>query len=161
VVGAAVVEVSGAQLLVKGDHVGLEMDGAGQISLPPDWGMVHDPLGAFCDPYDVFLLPYAIHTHSVRIRNARLVHLAAAYFGHGTPLENGSVVIPQGPWQPVGRVRQIFYRRYGNLAARYYHPFRQNAPPVMLDRCVEGQTARYVLRLPPGSILDSHGFVWP
>ena len=159
--GAAVVfdGDSGSQLMVRGDLVKLELDGAPMVSCPPYWGLVHDPLGVVFDPCAVLVCPYTIDAPSIAYNNPTLGRIAHAYFGNGVQVRAGTVEIPSGSWHRLGRIKQIFYARYGDLEGKYFHPFSESAPDVELFEQSDG--TGYLLRLPDGCVVDSHGFVWP
>lgn len=150
---------SGHQLLVRGDFVKLELEDDRVLTCPDDWGLVHDPIGVVFDPCAVVICPYTVSRHSVDYENPTLGRVSHAYFGSGVQAREGTVEIPPGPWHRVGRIKQIFYQRYGDLEGRYYHPFSESAPGVELYEHASG--GGYLLQLPDGCIVDSHGFVWP
>jgi len=145
-----------ASLLVRGDIVKLELDSGPLLDIPEDWGIIHDPTGEYTNPCDVYITKYTVSAPRVIPLEPVVASIVKAYFGGLENLKEGSVDLPKGPWQRVGRVVQIYYARYGIQKGLYYHPFKAD---VDLYKQVGG--GAYLLRLPDGCVIDSHGFVWP
>jgi hypothetical protein len=154
----AIDKKSGAQILVRGDLVKLEFEDGRMLEIPDDWGILHDPLGKVLDPCDLRLAPYVRGRASVVPETDRMRSVCDSYFGRDTQVREGTVEIPNGPWKDVGRIAHVYYARYGNLKGLYRHPFKTQAPQVLLQQNARGQ---YRLTFPSGCIIDSHGFVWP
>lgn len=145
-----------ARLLVRGDLVKLKLQGGEIVELPDDFGLIHDPVGGVCDRCVIYITAYALNGNPVVSMPHELESIARAYFGNHGKLVDGSVELPDGPWQPVGEVVRIYYARYGNQKGLYYHAFKR---PVALHKQSRGPA--YKLVLPDGCVVDSHGFVWP
>jgi hypothetical protein len=88
----------------------------------------------------------------------RLRRICEAYFGHGAQVLEGTVEIPGGPWNDLGRITHIYYARYGKEDGLFHHPIKRDAPPALLQ---QNRRGCYRLSLPGGCLVDSHGFVWP
>lgn len=143
-------------LLVKGDAVKLELEKGPPVELPEQWGFIHDPTGLYCNRCDIYIAEYRISNPAATQVSPKLASIARAYFGDLKNLRQGTVELPIGPWQPVGRVVKIYYNRYGERSGPYYHPFKT---PVDVHRQADGRA--YLLSLPDRCVVDSHGFVWP
>lgn len=149
---------TGAQILIRGDLVKLEFPNGKVEDVPDAWGIQHDPLGAVLDPCDLRIGPYTCNGRQATLRDHRMRSVCVSYFGHGSQVREGIVEIPKGPWKDVGRIAHVYYARYGTLKGLYRHPFKMQAPEVLLQQNARGE---YRLSFPTGCIIDSHGFVWP
>ena len=149
---------SGAQILIRGDLVKLEFPDGKIQDIPDAWGIQHDPMGVIMDPCDIRLGPYRSNGHEARLDDPRMRSVCVSYFGHVASENPGDVDVPRGPWTDIGRVAHVYYARYGTLKGLYRHPFKMQAPEVLLQQNAHGQ---YRLSFPTGCIIDSHGFVWP
>jgi hypothetical protein len=151
----------GNQFLVRGDLVKFDLVGGARQDIPDSWGLIHDPLGAVISPCDIRIGPYKGNGHKAVIEDPVLARIAQAYFGHGMDVHGGSVEVPDGTWEPVGRVEVVYYARYGrgNFDGLFRHPIKMQAPAVNLLKLRGG--GGFKLAFPQGCIIDSHGFVWP
>lgn len=143
-------------LLVRGDVVKLELDTGRVIEVPETWGIIHDPTGEYANRCDVYIAEYRIGTPNRTPLAPQLSSIARAYFGDLENLRDGTVDLPTGPWHRVGRVVRIYYARYGNQKGLYFHPFK-----MAVDLHEQQGGGAYLLQLPDGCVIDSHGFVWP
>jgi hypothetical protein len=121
------------------------------ISLPAAYGIIHDPEGEHFDRCECFFGPYKSTQRKVEMTSK-----AKAYMGPSYPARFAVVDVPRGPWNSVGEVAQIFYRRPGRYSGKYFHPFKDGYAPT-LSKC--GRF--YRLSLPGGCIVDDRGFVFP
>ena len=151
----------GNQFLVRGDLVKFDLVGGAKQDIPDSWGLIHDPLGAVMSPCDIRIGPYRSNGKKAQIDDPVMARVARAYFGHGMDIYGGSVDIPDGKWQRVGRVEVVYYARYGQgrFNGLFRHQIKMQAPAVHLMKLQGGNGFR--LEFPQGCIIDSHGFVWP
>lgn len=154
-------DARGNQFLVRGDLVKFDLDGGEHLDIPDSWGLIHDPKGVVLSPCDIRIGPYTVNGHKAQIDDPVLSRICVAYFGDGMPIYDGTVKIPDGQWDAVGRVTVIYYARYGKgqFSGLFRHPINMNAPVVNLYQLRRGNGFR--LGFPQGCIIDSHGFVWP
>lgn len=155
-------DAEGHQLLVRGDLVKFDLEGSpNQVEVPDDWGLIHDPVGAVLDPCDVRIGPYQSSGKIAQIQDPVMQRICEAYFGHGMTIYDGTVKIPEGQWQEVGRVSVVYYARYGKgiFSGLFRHPIKMAAPPVILYQL--SRSKGFKIGFPSGCIIDSHGFVWP
>lgn len=147
-------------ILIKGDCVQFDMAGGGKIIVPERYGIIHDTEGQELDRCDIFIGPFRRTSRRVQMDKR-----AKDYFGKEYHARGATVDVPKGPWNPVGEVVQIWYRRPASekpakYKGVYYHPFYKRMfkrKPVMLSRC--GRF--YRLELPEGCIANDRGFVFP
>jgi hypothetical protein len=146
-----------AMYIVKGDQVHLHKVGTkeGQlIALPDKYFMVHDPLGEEERTCDVFVHPPVKGTYAEEGLDSGLVRQAKDYYGRGHRPRYARLDLSGRRWNRLYSVDRIEYRRPGEYADAYFHPYEV---PVTLFR--SGRV--YRLALPDGCVLDSHGFVKP
>jgi hypothetical protein len=153
-------------IIIKGSHVGFEMDepakkpvphpsGNGKmiagkiITLPSSYGIIQDPEGESFNRCEVFFGPFKITARRVKMTSA-----AKAYMGSSYPGRSAIVDVPKGSWNSLGTAVQIFYRRPGRYSGGYYHPFKKG-----LNLSKNGRF--YRLSLENGCIVDDRGFVFP
>lgn len=138
---------------IKGRRVAFEMEGGRIHTLPPSYGMIHDPTGKFFPKCHVFFGPYQ-RTETPVSKTS----LETAYYGSNYPGKEARLELPRGPWRIVGNVVQIFYWRPGRHEGAYFHPFAtQTQRPLQL-----AQSGRfYRLSLPESCVVNERGFVWP
>jgi len=155
-------------LLVRGDIVSVELDDGRTVEFPESWGLVHDPGGNCSDECEIFVCPYAVRGPLGKQIDSEIHNTAVSYWGEDYTLRSGSVVIPSGPWQRVGRIVRVYYDRYGELASKYQHPFETGDDSAVLyrqkraGRCADNRSHRtYRISLPDGCVVNAHGFVWP
>jgi hypothetical protein len=170
----------GDGVMIKGDEVSFIMVGKGtpderekkgyrkRISFgkgPQDYltdtVLVHDPSGVSYRQCDVYIVKRLKNASRTKECNAEPDSKTKDYYPGveidcDVPLEK-----PSGPWQRVGQIDGIRYRRWwdehGNGNYRFVpfeHPFD---PPVVLFKC----GGAFRVRLPDGCILDERGFVHP
>lgn len=153
-------------IIIKGSNVQFEMkrpEGAPSatdapkkisgklVKLPTNYGIIHDPEGEHFDKCECFFGP-----HKSTTRTVEMTPKAKAYMGPSYPATFAVVDVPQGPWNSVGEVAQIFYKRPGRYQGRYFHPFKTGYGPSLF------KSGRYYrLALPGGCIVDDRGFVFP
>jgi len=155
-------------LLVRGDIVSCEMSDGSTVEFPESWGLVHDPVGSCVDECEIFVCPYSV-TGALRHDLPSEVHDAAvSYWGDGYRLKSGMVELPNGPWDRVGRIVRVYYDRYGELASKYQHPFKQDVKDAAIlykqrrpQRYGRSGHKAYRISLPDGCVINAHGFVWP
>jgi len=150
---------TGAELLGRASLVKFELDTGSEVKIPDNWVMGHDVVGTIMKPCDLRIMPCSGRKYISACDNDLVCRIAYAYFGHGRQLVETTVEIPTGPWHGLGRVARVYYARSGKFSGLYHHPFKMDAPPVLLFKQDSGEGFR--LTLPPGCIVDSHGFVWP
>lgn len=154
-------------LLVRGDVVSVVLEDGRTVEFPETWGLVHDPTGQCVDKCEVLVCPYTI-THKRCVGLPPSIYDAALnYWGEGYELKAGTVVLPTGPWERVGRIVRVYYDRYGELASPYQHPFKDIEDTAVLYRQQRPQRygrrshRSYRISLPDGCVINAHGFVWP
>jgi len=139
-------------ILIKGDHVRFEMTDGSMVTLPVEHGIIHDPEGYQLPYCDVYFGPFEVMRQRVE-----LTKKAKAYFGRGYEGQRAIVDVPfEGPWEPIGKSVQIFYKRRGKDQRKFFHPQTQ---PVAISRCVVRDITHYRLELHNGCVLDDRGFV--
>ena len=142
--------------LIRGDLVKLELEDGEVVNVPSEYGLVHDVDGEELNRCELVICPYQINGN-LNVRLPKNVRKAAiSYFGHSNKLVKGVVEIPSGPWQHIGDVVFVYYRRKGKKKGLYQHPFEI---PVPLYQQRNGDC--FKLELPDFCIIDSRGFVWP
>jgi hypothetical protein len=152
-------------LMVRGDIVAFDLEGGDPdhpMTLPDDFGMVHDPTGTVLDPCVVYICRCKFDWKKSPSIHKSIEQIAFDYFGDDVDLVNASVAIPEGPWQFVGVVKTIHYERYGSDESHdgpFFHPFSDSLPDVELykSRCANA----YMLQLPEGCVLNERGYVKP
>jgi hypothetical protein len=162
-------ELDDTVLLVRGDIVSYELADGRFVEHPESWGLVHDPVGSCVDPCEIFVCPYTLVSQSRTPLPHHISETAREYWGDGYELKSGSVVIPKGPWDRVGRIVRVYYDRYGELASKYQHPFKDvEGDEAFLYRQKRSQSfgpagshKAYRISLPDGCVINAHGFVWP
>lgn len=155
-------------LLVRGDVVSCELSDGRTVEFPESWGLVHDPVGECVDTCEIFVCPYSLSSRS-RVEVPQDVHrVATDYWGDGYKLKNGFVELPHGPWERVGRIVRVYYDRYGELASKYQHPFKQEVKDSAVlykqrraQRYGSKSHKAYRISLPDSCVINAHGFVWP
>lgn len=152
-------DATGAELLGRADVVKFDLSDGNFVEVPDPWVMAHDVVGKVIPTCDLRMIPYAHCMPFKGCVDSIVCRIAYAYFGRKNKLDEASIEIPRGPWHRLGRVDRIYYARQGKHKGLYHHPFKQDAPPVTLYERDGG--GAYRLKLPPGCIVDSHGFVWP
>jgi hypothetical protein len=70
-------------------------------------------------------------------------------------LQTGGVVLPEGPWKRVAKIRLIRYRRH-NYALGFEHLYD---PPVWLHKSTSSRA--WKLSLPSSCVVHEEGFVRP
>jgi hypothetical protein len=141
-------------IVIKGSHVRFELADGSIVHPPASFGMIHDPDGETLSKCDVYVGPYKKGRKEVPLtRHAR------SYFGRSYVTRSANVDVPGGPWNPVGDVVQIFYRRPATTQTakhrgNYFHKMKK---PVGLSKC----RSFYRLELPDGCIVNERGFVFP
>lgn len=156
-------------LLIRGDIVSCELDDGRTVEFPESWGLVHDPVGSCVDPCEIFVAPYTLVSTPRTPLPHKVIASAKEYWGDGYELESGTVVIPEGPWDRVGRIVRVYYDRYGELASKYQHPFKdvENDAAILYKQKRSqsygkaGAHTAYRISLPDGCVINAHGFVWP
>src|SRR5271156_6191660 len=113
-------------IIIKGSHVRFELkrpDGAPSaekkpkeisgkiVVLPVGYGIIHDPDGAHFDRCECFFGAYKSTQRPVEMTTK-----AKAYMGPSYPARFAVVDVPRGPWNSVGEVAQIFYKRPGRYS---------------------------------------------
>jgi hypothetical protein len=144
------------EVMVRGDCSHLDLEDGRTLHLPDGWGLLHDTIGRCTHRCDIFIVPYRCGRRRVDRGSDGVVKTATEYFGRAEELYEGTVEMPPGPWEPVGRVVTIYYDREGDQGGYYYHPF---AEPVPLFEQRHGRA--YKLALPRGCIVNRRGFVKP
>jgi acetyl-CoA C-acetyltransferase len=86
---------------IKGRRVAFEMEGGRIHTLPPSYGMIHDPTGKFFPKCHVFFGPYQ-RTETPVSKTS----LETAYYGSNYPGKEARLELPRGPWRIVGNVVQ-------------------------------------------------------
>jgi hypothetical protein len=159
-------------LIVKGHAVIFELDDGKEIRPRASLGMAHDPDGEAWPKRSVLIASYK------RGRGAPAEYKgpARAYLGRNYKPRQGTMELPPralAEWTYVGRVSQIFYERPGTRApGKYRHKFgkgdhfhrlfKGNGPMPRLYRSPALRCGTvYRLELPPGSVADDRGYVWP
>ena len=138
-------------ILIKGKDVKCEMADGSMFHPPASYGIIHDPSGAQLPKCAVFFGPYRKSS-----KKADLTGDAKAYFGPDYDGKIAQINVPDGPWHPMGDAVQIFYRRPGKYAAKYFHVFDKRVP-VLLSRCKD----HFRLDLKSGCTINWRGFVSP
>jgi len=163
-------KIEESDIFIRGDIVSLDLTNGVNVAFPEDWGLVHDSTGRCVDRCEVFITPY-VEGRRLSNSEARGVGQdAKSYYGSDTVLHDAIVEIPKGPWDRVGDIACIYYDRYGELEAPYYHKtdvprkrserailFKQRTPKLLLGKRVRA----FRLSLPDGCKITAHGFVWP
>ena len=137
-------------ILIKGGNVDLEMQDGGTIVLPKDYGIVHDTEGAELDACTLFLGPFV----DAGPLEGELPGEAADYFGNDYQARRARIDVPDGAWNPVGRVHAIVYFRPGRYEDDWRHEF--DPPPELL---ASGDW--YAIRMPDGCVVNWRGIVKP
>lgn len=160
----------GTSIIIRGDIVSIVLTDDTLISMPEDWGLIHDTKGKCVDECEVFIAPYVMG-HKLDAQRMREVNSdAISYYGNDAELNVSYVEIPVGPWDRVGDIKVINYDRYGELEGPYYHD--TDVPRKRSERAILMRASRYQLlcgqrcrpfriSLPDGCRVTSHGFVWP
>jgi hypothetical protein len=163
-------DLANSEIFVRGDIVSVVLTNDVEVSLPEDWGLIHDPSGKCTDQCEVFIAPYS---HGRRLRNSEVQKVgrdARAYYGNGAELHEATVELPIGPWERVGDIACINYDRYGELEGPYYHdtdvPKKRSERAILFRqrqyRTLLGQRVKaFRISLPDGCKITEHGFVWP
>lgn len=159
-----------AHLLVRGDYV--EFVSAEQVRhfgshplddrampsdvvLPQGYVLVHDATGTLLTPCDLYVVKWhrsgAKYAHNIAAADRRA---AESYFGDDD-LRVGKVDLPDGPWESVGKVKFIRYRRYG-FANHFEHEYTRG-----VDLYQSQRPLAWRLQLPEGCVVDGRGFVVP
>lgn len=127
------------------------------ITIPDDFVLIHDTQAALFNRCEIYIVKW----HGSGAKHGRTMHpddanAAREYFGSRSRLEYGDVEIPEGPWQRLCKTAFIRYRRQGEHAAPYEHPWN---PHVWILDCQ--RPLAWKLKLPNGCIVDDRGFVRP
>ena len=138
-------------ILIKGHSIDLTMANGRHVVPKKTHGFIHDPSGDVLDRCAVFIGPYSKSREKVALTGK-----AWWYFGPGQTAVKAHIDVPKGPWDSLGRVREILYDRIGNHDGPYVHAFASSKRP-MLGKC----GAWYRLLLPADCVLDWRGFVYP
>lgn len=163
-------KIEESDIFVRGDIVSLDLTNGVNVEFPKDWGLIHDPKGECVDFCEVFIAPFGLGKRLSKSEVQRVGSDARLYYGSDTVLHDARVEIPEGPWDRVGDIACIYYDRYGDLEAPYYHKtdvprrrserailFKQRSPKALLGHRVRA----YRISLPDGCKITAHGFVWP
>jgi len=157
--GLILQDESGHFFLTRGDHVKFDLEDGRLVDIPNNWMMYQDVLGGVLPVCTVMIAPYALRNGFVHIEDPAFGSIVNAYFGHDVRIKLGKVKLPQGDWSELGRVARIYYARSGEYCGKYHHDFKLEAPPVRL--MTTQKSTSYMVVLPRGCVVDSHGFVWP
>jgi len=144
-------------ILVKGDDVQL-VDSAKEetINIPPSYVLCHDTSGHYMPRCHFYLLNYQLEGCMDCEYNADLMDTARAYYGDSMKFEKGAIAVPRGPWQGLGAIDAIRYRRRGFRSGHYEHVFLQG---VRVQECAKPHG--YRILLPDGCVANERGFVKP
>lgn len=124
------------------------------IRLPRDFVLVHDESGEVFPRCELWILRWRnSNGHASEVQGPAEA-TARAYFGRNN-WRVGAVEIPQGPWEPLTKIRLVRYRRPG-YDNGFEHLFQQD---VMLY--YSPRPLAWKLSLPNGCVVNSHGFVRP
>lgn len=143
-------------IIIKGDEVSFLRPDADEYFCPPTFVILHDVTGKDLRRCDFYIVRAQAGTGDDLIVSDSVYDTAIAYFANDAELKEILVDIPGGPWNRIGEVHAIRYRRKGKHAGDYEHPYD---PPVVLYRCERPHA--YRLRLPDSCIVDERGFVSP
>jgi hypothetical protein len=150
-------EEGSTSIVVRGDEVSfLEHGTKKEVVLPDDFLVVQDVSGSVlrkCDLY--FLRNRGVVKDDTRLTNAAS-QAVKKWYGDGVSIDKYRVDLPEGAWQRVAKIDGIRYRREGDLAGPYEHPYD---PPVVLFRASHAPAWRVVH--PDGCIIDERGIVHP
>jgi hypothetical protein len=138
-------------ILIKGKQVKMEMANGKIVRAPASYGIIHDPDGSQLPKCFVFIGPYKTSKKPVEMTGD-----AKSYFGSDYKPTSAVVDVPRGPWKSMGDVVQIFYKRPGKYAGKYFHLFDKRTT-VLLSKCRN----HFRLELPGGCIVNWRGFVYP
>lgn len=137
-------------IIVLGGEVDLYTTDEHTIAMPKGYGLVWDDDGKSLGKCSLFLGP--IHTTNEEVEN--ISPLARKWFGDEYVARKATIDVPDGPWDPVGRVREIVYFRPGEYADDWRHEFK---PPVKLLK----QGRWYRLKLPKDCSVTYRGIERP
>jgi hypothetical protein len=145
-------------IYVKGSHIKFELVSGEILSLPKSFGIIHDQEGQDIPRCEVYFGPFKVIG-----RDAGLTPAARAYFGDAYHPDRVSVDLPEGSWNPISEVVQIFYRRPSGVrvakhTGKYHHPFKKVARPTLLKAAHE---RFYKFEMTSFCIIDDRGFVFP
>jgi hypothetical protein len=153
-------------MLIRGDCESLVLVDGRRIDLPPRWGLVWDETGRLIDRCTIVITQYEVRATGVRKSVHAMGKVFEDYFGQGAELIEGSVDLPDGPWQRESDVARILYKRYGKRTGSWLTRFKRRGrwghsfdPPAPLYRQANGDAFRLVL--PRECVIDERGFVWP
>lgn len=138
---------------IKGTHIKFEMVSGKLIALPSSFGIMHDPEGRDIPRCAVHFGPYTRTGSKVEPTSAD-----RAYFGDDYRPDQVVVDLPEGAWNPIGEVVQIFYRRRGKFEGNYRHSFKRVAKPTLLKHASK---KFYKFEMTSFCIIDDRGFVFP
>ena len=135
-----------------------DIDEVGMV-FPEEFVVAHDPTGEYLPPCDFYIARF--RSTMVPVDGAYEDHesqtLAEHFYGDRSRISKGSLELPDGEWQRVGRIDEIGYRRRGDRKARYQHTYAES---VTLFEC-KGRVRAWRLRLPVSCVADERGFVSP
>jgi hypothetical protein len=155
---AAKAEKNGTPIVIRGDEVSFLEAGTGKETvLPDDFLVVQDVSGKILRTCDLYFLRNQGVSHKHVPLTAEASESVEKWYGDGVSIDKYRVDLPNGDWQRVAKIDGIRYRREGDLAGPYEHPYD---PPVVLFRSTGAAPAWRVVH-PDGCIIDERGIVHP
>ncbi len=148
--------VSSEQVERTGIHLLDDQKMPSDIVLPKNLVCVQDTSGRFLDRCSFHIVEWSDSLIDGTKPATSVLRTATDYAGENEPLEQGSVEVPKKGWQLVGEIAFIRYRRAGELAGNYEHPYNPHVPLYQ-----HSELLAWRLALPTGCVVDGRGFVWP
>jgi len=150
-------EVASTSIVIRGDEASFLEHGTGRETvLPDDFLVVHDVTGTILRKCDLYFLRNLGEVRDATRLTTEAAQAVRKWYGDGVSIEKFRVDLPSGAWQRVAKIDGIRYRREGDLAGPYEHPYD---PPVVLFR--SANTAAWRVVHPDGCIIDERGIVHP
>lgn len=147
----------GDSIVVRGDEPSFIEVGTGkEVVLPDDFLVVQDVSGKALRVCDLYFLRNRGRIKGDANLSAQALSAVKRWYGDAVSIGKYSVDLPDGGWKRVAKINGIRYRREGELAGAYEHPYD---PPVVLFRSTVAPAWRVVH--PDGCIIDERGIVHP
>lgn len=155
-------------LIVKGTAIIFEMKSGDDIKPPRGYAMLHDPDGKAWPYRSVLVGPWR---KGGKASDEELTIEMRKYLGRSHTIHKGGVNLPprQGPWESLGEIAILFYKRTGSRVPpekrKMRHEFGKTSVAKILLGHGKAHLSKcgswYRVNLPRGAVVDDRGFVWP